>query len=323
MRRERVHVEHDRLGRRTLPGRARRAGVGADPRDGTARIAAAYSDFSAAATRQTAPAQLDTSSPGGNLDTEPQFTGGGLLPDYPLLWSSPLINAGDPAPPEEWQRPYIEVVHGRRDIGEVEYGFRRPTVEPSIYPGTVATGTMVSLNAGASDNDPGDQLELVWTLPDRTTAQGFALDRRFYATGRYRFHIKATDPTGQVAEADATVRVVDQRISDLRVRPSRFRAARLRASSGGAQIRFDAAAYGKVRFKVQRAVRRPGSSRVRWRRVPGRFDVNAWAFEELRENSVPFTRWFGRGRPRPGLYRLIATPLSEGTGARARFRIVR
>jgi hypothetical protein len=217
----------------------------------------------------------------------------------------------------------VDVVHGRRDIGEVEYGFRRPKAEPGIYPGTVATGTMVSLYAGASDDDPGDQLELVWTLPDRSTTQSERLERTFYAPGRYRFHIKATDPTGQVAEADATVRVVDQRISDLRVRPSRFRAERLRVGSRAAQILFDAAAYGKVRFKVQRAVRRPGYSRVRWRRLPGRFDYDAWAFQDLRENSVPFTRWSGRGRPRPGLYRLVAMPLSDGTGTRARFRIVR
>ena len=298
-------------------------GSGADPRDGTARIAAAYSDFGAAATRQTAPAELDTSSPGGNVDADPRFADGGQLGYYGPLWNSPLINAGDPAPPEDWQRPFIEVIHGRRDMGESEYRFARPVVQPDSYPQPAATGTEVYIGAGATDADVGDPLDVVWTFPDRSTQPGLTLTRRFHATGRYSFHVKATDPTGQVAEADTVVRVVPQRISDLRVRPSRFSAGRLRRGRRGVQIRFDAAAFGEVRFRVQRAVRRSGSSRVRWRRVPGRFDYNAWAFEALRENSARFTRWFGRGRPRPGLYRLIATPLSDGTGARARFRIVK
>lgn len=299
------------------------SGSGTDPRDGNALIEASYSDFRAVATRVTGPAEIESSSPGYNVDTDPGLYSDLAWGGFPLLWSSPMIDAGDPATPEEWQRPYIEVVHGRRDIGGTEYGFHRPKVEPSVYPGPVATGTRVSLNAYARDDDPGDPLEVEWTLPDRSTVHSDGLVRRFYASRRYRFHVKATDPTGQVAEADATVRVVEQRISDLRVRPARFRADRLRDGRGGAQILFDAAGYGNVRFTVQRAVRRSGSSRIRWRRVPGRFDFNAWAFEALRENSVAFKRWFGVRRPRPGLYRLIATPLSDGTGARTRFRILR
>ena len=295
------------------------AGSGADPRDGNARIEAAYSDFSAAAARVSGPATLETSSPGQNVDTDPGFVSLGY-PNYPLFWTSPLINAGDPAQPEEWQQPYIEVAHGRRDIGESEYGFHRPELTPSVYPPVVATGARVDLYSGATDADPGDPLEYVWTFPDRSKSSEESLTRRFYTTGRYVFHVRVTDPTGQVAEADLTARVVEQRLSDLRVRPARFRAARRRSDGGRVSIRFRARAADTIVFRVHRATHRRGSSRIRWRRVPRTFEFPAY---EGAANSVPFNGWLRRHRLRPGLYRLIARGRSDGTAAGTRFRILR
>jgi hypothetical protein len=296
------------------------AGSGADPRDGVARIEAAYSDFRATATRMTGPAEIETSSPGGNVDTNPGFMS--VWPNYPLLWTSPLINAGDPAPPEEWQQPFVEVVHGRRDIGEWEYGFNRPELEPNVFPARAATDTPVSLYPGAFDRDPFDPLELVWTLPDRSMSSAESLTRTFHTIGRFRFHVKVTDPTGQVAEADLIARIVEQHLYDFRVRPARFRAAARRNDRArGAALRFRAAAAGDVVFRVQRATRGPSRAGIRWRRVPGKIDWSV--FEGSLSRPVPFNGWVGRRRLRPGLYRVIATPRSDGPPSRARFRIIR
>lgn len=296
-------------------------GSGTDPREGGALIEPLYSDFRVAATRVTGPAEIVASST-GNLDADPR-----LLPTsisfYPLLWNSPLIDAGDPAAPDEWQRPYIEVVNGRRDIGEFEYGFRRPKIAPSVYPNPVATRTQVNINADAVDEDLGDELQLEWTLPDGSKSAEPSLRPEFRRLGRYSFRAKATDPTGQAAAASLVVRVIRQRISDLRVRPARFRADRRRFGSRRAQIRFRAAAGGRLRFRAQRAVRRSARSKIRWRRVPGSFDNDAAPASTVDENRITFTGWIGAHRLRPGLYRLIARPLSEGKVARARFRVVR
>ena len=288
-------------------------GSGADPRGGTARIGAAYSDFSAAAARQTAPAELDTSSPGGNLDADPRFVDGGMLGFYGLLWTSPLIDAGDPAPPEEWQRQFIEVAHDRRDIGEFEYRFARPVVRPTAFPATVTTGTDVLIDSAAADLDGSDELDVVWTLPDGSTARGFSLARRFHATGRYRFHVKATDPTGQVAEGYAVARVVRQRLSDLRVRPMRFRGHRR------AKVLFTARAADTIGFRVARATHRRGRSRIRWKGLNRRFEAPAY---EGSQNAVPIGGTLARGL-RPGLYRLTARGRGDGATARTRFRVLR
>ena len=133
------------------------AGSGADPRDGVARIEAAYSNFVLETMRQSGPAQFQTSSPGHNVYGDP-----GLVPGYrsgQLLWSSPLVDAGDPAPLEGWQEFWIKAVHGRRDVGAVEYGFNSPHLTLGIYPGrVVARDALVLLNADRFDHDPGDPL---------------------------------------------------------------------------------------------------------------------------------------------------------------------
>jgi hypothetical protein len=297
------------------------AGSGADPRDGTARIDASYSDFRAGATAATGPATIETSAPGHNVDTDPQFAAPGWLA-YPLLWTSPLIDAGEPAPPEEWQRPYVDVVRGRRDIGEFEYGFNRPKLSPFVSWPVVATGTPVSVYAGADDADPGDRLEHLWTLPDGSTSTEETLERTFSAPGRYGFHVKVTDPTGHVAEATLTARVVRQVLSDLRVRPARFRPSLRRGDSRAARIRFSARAADTIDFRVDRAARRPGSRRIRWRRVPGGFHALAFASRYGRGETVGFDGWL-KHRLRPGLYRLTARSRGIGTPARARFRVIR
>ena len=296
------------------------AGSGTDPRDGHASIEPAYSSFRLAATRVTGPAEIEASSP-GNLDADPRLWSPSIV-FYPLLWNSPLIDAGDPASPDEWQRPYIQVVNGRRDIGEFEYGFRRPKLAPSVYPEPVSTRTQVYMFAGAQDDDPGDDLKLEWTLPDGSRSAESSLRPKFDRLGRYGFHVRATDPTGQVAETTIFVRVIRQRISDLRMRPAVFRAAKRRLGSRRAQIRFRAAAGGKLRFRAERATRRSARSKIRWRRVRGRLDFDIIATGTL-ENRITFTGWLGQHRLRPGLYRLVAKPLSEGRVARARFRVVR
>jgi hypothetical protein len=297
------------------------AGTGADPREGSARIDVSYSNFRAAATSATGPATIETATPGHNLETDPAFAAPGLVV-FPLLWTSPLIDAGSPAPPEEWQRPYVDVVHGRRDIGEYEYGFNRPVVEPyASYP-NVATGKQVDLYARSRDADYGDPLDVVWTLPGGGTSSGDSIASSFDRTGRYRIQVQATDPTGQVTRGDVTVRVLKQVLTDLRVRPVRFRASPKRREWNRTWIRFWARAADTIDFRVHRAIRRRGS-RIRWRRVPGKFEWPAYASEYVRGEKVMFNGWVGRTRLRPGLYRLSARGRGEGKPAATRFRILR
>jgi hypothetical protein len=297
------------------------AGSGTDPRDGAARIEASYSDFSAAATTATGPAAIEMSAPGHNLDVDPGFAAPGWL-SYPLLWSSSLIDAGDPTAPAEWQRPYIDVVNGRRDVGEYEYGFNRPELSPSLWPPVAATGTSVSLYAGAHDADYGEALERVWTLPDGSTSTEETLERTFSAPGRYVFRVRVTDPTGREAEGQVTARVVKQVITELRVRPARFRPSRRRLDLHAATIRFSARAADTIDFRVARATRQRGSRRIRWRRVPGGFHTLALASPYVPEETVAFNGWL-KHRLRPGLYRLTARGRGIGKRARTRFRVIR
>ena len=78
-------------------------------------------------------------------------------------------------------------MNGRRDIGEFEYGFHRPISKPFLTWERVATGTPVSVYAHSYDDDYGDPLEYLWTLPDGGTSTEETFERTFAAPGRYTF----------------------------------------------------------------------------------------------------------------------------------------
>ena len=78
-------------------------GTGADPRDGIARVHARYSAFDPARTTSSGPAELETTTPGGNVSGDPRFYRDIVWFPY-LYWDSPLIDRGDPADPSRGSR---------------------------------------------------------------------------------------------------------------------------------------------------------------------------------------------------------------------------
>ena len=292
------------------------AGSGADPRDGVARIEAAYSAFSVAAIRQAGPSEIERSTPGQNVHSDPLFINTAWL-----RWDSPLIDRGDPAPLESWQAPWHQVINGRRDIGWYEYRFESPQAHIEVAPGNIVpVGARVRLISRSSDGDFGDTLDARWALSDGRVVAGESAARRYAARGAYYERLTVTDPTGRSAETTQRVRVVRQRLTELRLRPRRFRPRRYVNRVGRVKVELQSRAFDDVVCRVQRAVRRPGSRRVRWKRVRGVIRVAVYPGP----NTFLFNGWVGERRLRPGRYRMVVRAKSTPRlPVRAPFRIVR
>lgn len=305
-------------------------GTGAAPEDGRARVEAAYSNFDAEAIVSSGPAELETSKPGRNMDTSSGFqewrlessTGPEALLDFVgVRVDSPMINRGDPAKPEPWQRPWIRVAYGRRDIGAYEYFFA-PALGVHTMPATpIPPGRPVRIIAYGftSGSEP---VAVRWTLSDGTTSSGWEVIRTYRRPGTYKERVVVTDPAGHTADNSLTVRAIPQRILSLRLTRTRFRPTKDGEGSTrrGTAIDIDVAASDTVVFRVERYVGRKGPGRRRWVRVPGSFEEQVepqWA-EPL------FSGWVAGKRLKPGRYRLVATAsAAPKRPARARFTIIR
>jgi hypothetical protein len=301
------------------------AGSGAAPQDGVARVEAAYSNFSAASVQQSGPSEIETASPGRNLDADPGFNPRVIFPEHALGWDSPLVDRGDPAEPEQWQRRWIRVRRGRRDIGADEYDFFRPSLYPRTDSySTVRRGTTVRLSSGAFDQDY-EPLQVRWMLSDGTesayemtnTIEEPALHRRYPRVGTYVERVSAVDPTGLSASAKLVIRVVRQRMKLLALSRERFRAGPRQGDNRGAEIYLRTAAPDTVHFRVERGVR--GKRGLRWVRTRLRFRLFTSPADDIPHR---FNGWVGRHRLRPGRYRLVAAPVGVRP-LRARFQIIR
>jgi hypothetical protein len=301
-------------------------GSGADARDGVARIDARYSAFDASRTTSVGPAEIETVTPGGNVFGAPQFHRD-TISSFPYLrWDSPLIDRGDPAEPESWQRDFIPVIHGRRDIGMYEYGFQAPMAQIGLTPhfpphnGELRIGVRarVTLSSYPFDNDPGDPMAtLFWKLSDGSTSTAHQVVRRYAKPGRYEERLTATDVTGLSSEAAVTITVARQRVTGVRVYPSAFRPGS-RLARGRVTVEYALSVPGRVGFRVEKAVPRRGRRHGRWVRLRGRFaDTGPAGHSEIRWRG-----WIGGHPLRPGLYRLVASA-PPGPPRRARFRIIR
>jgi hypothetical protein len=305
-------------------------GTGAAPDDGRARVEAAYSNFDAEAIVSSGPAEIETSKPGRNMDTSSGFqewrlessTGPEALLDFVgLRVDSPMINRGDPAEPEPWERPWIRVAYGRRDIGAYEYFFApglglHTTPSTPIPPGRPVRIMAYGITSGS------EPVDVRWTLSDGTASSGWEVIRTYPRPGAYKERVVATDPAGHAVDNSLTIRVVPQRILSLRLTRPRFRPTKDGEGSTrrGTAIDIDVAASDTVVFRVERHVRRKGSHRRRWVRVRGSFGEQVepqWA-EPL------FSGWVAGKRLTPGRYRLVATAsAAPKRPARARFTIIR
>jgi PKD domain len=309
------------------------AGSGAAPEDGRARVEAAYSNFDAETVSSSGPAEIETSKPGRNLDTSSGFEDAqleGSTGPEALLWfvglrrDSPMIDRGDPAPPEPWQEPWIPVVN-RRDIGAFEYGRNLPRVyiSTSVY-GPVPPRRLVTLRAVPDFFDAVEPPVPRWTLSDGTTAFGSDVARRYPRPGRYTERVVVTDSEGRTADNQVTVTVVRQRIRELSLSTDRFRAtprpdrpSRVR----GTKVYVDVAAFDDVAFRVERAVRSKRTGKRVWRRLPVGFEAEIYPIGPV---SVFFSGWLEGERLRPGSYRLVAAAHgARRRPARVRFTIIR
>jgi hypothetical protein len=304
-------------------------GAGAAPEDGRARVEAAYSNFDAEAIVSSGPAELETSKPGRNMDTSSGFQEGrlesstgpeALLDFVGLRVDSPMINRGDPAEPEPWQRPWIRVAYGRRDIGAYEYFFR-PILGMHTVPATpIPPGRSVRIIASGLTFGS-EPVAARWSLSDGTTSSGWEVFRTYPRPGAYKERVVATDPAGHTADNSLTIRVVPQRILSLRLTRPRFRPTKDGEGSTrrGTAIDIDVAASDTVVFRVVRHGRRKDSRRGRWVRVRGSFEEQVepqWA-EPL------FSGWVAGKRLKPGRYQLVATAsAAPKRPARARFTII-
>jgi hypothetical protein len=305
-------------------------GGGADPRDGVARFEIAYSNFDPATVRQSGPAEVETTSPGGNVFGLPRFN---PRSENELSWDSPLIDRGDPAGLDDWDGLF-RIVNGRRDIGLREYQFDTPRANLVVEPFAVTRpGRTVRIAVGATDLDL-DPLSVRLRLSNgrvreyqhvgQVPAPRFR--RRYARLGSYVEEVTVTDPTGRSASARAVVRVRRQRMEHVSVRPRRVRPRRAPDLVGRASLRFRTSVPDRVRFRVERAVPRRRGRGIRWARTRYRFTLRS--FPGTTVNG--FTGWFlgrfdgysERRRLRPGRYRLVAAPRGVRP-MRARFRIVR
>jgi hypothetical protein len=286
-------------------------GSGAAPEHGVARIDARYSDLSVARIARTGPTEVNTSSPGGNIDATPLFR---ETNSFDSLWPSPLIDRGDPAAPGPSERPWVQVIHGRRDIGHFEYRFEPPGVHLFAAPAQIVRPHRpVQLTANAFDPD-GDRVSLAWSLSNDLPVFDRVVTQRYSKPGTYTERVTAWDATGLSTTATLTMRVVRQRLSGLLVYPGHFRN---RSGNYRARIWVTARAYDHVRVAFER-LRRSKHRRARWVRVPGamRFELNPGRNNEL------FNGWLRDRRLRPGRYRVVMKAAGLKP-VRARFRILR
>jgi hypothetical protein len=254
----------------------------------------------------------------GEFDVRPSF-------------DSPLIDGGDPAPIEDWQRGSIQPVHGRRDIGRQEYLFSPPTARADIVRPlpTVHVGIPVQVRAYAGDTDLDPVavrivLDGEEVIPYRSAERGAFTDlnRTFDAPGTHTVVAVARDPFGLTGQGAVTFEVRPPQISRLSLSRTRFRAARggraFATRATGTKISYSLLGRVPVRFTLSRAIVGRRGRILRWRRLRGGFTDDAAGGP----NSLRYSGRLNGHRLRPGRFRLTATPRG-GEARTARFTIVR
>jgi hypothetical protein len=199
---------------------------------------------------------------------------------FHLLATSPLVDAGDPAPPVTAEstldldgNPRFVDGHGRGtaigDVGAFEFQALPPTVHASASPTLAMPGTPVTFTGSATDPDPGDVLTLSWSIDDGVTGSGSTFIHAFATTGVHTATLTVTDLDGHTVNATTQVTVsapppppppsAKPAITNLRLRPSSFPAAVKGASVArskptGTLVSYSDSLQATTTFMVQRAV---------------------------------------------------------------------
>ncbi len=179
------------------------------PGIGSASVAVSYSDVDLAG-----PGKVTGNCNGGAVDAgnnflaDPKLATPATLSPVPR-YDSPLIDAGDPAPPgQPTDLPGLpRAVNGRRDVGAFEYGRRAPELSVASSPATPAAGVPVTFTATTSDLDLGDAVAVAWSFDDGATAAGNEVSHAFATAGVHTATATATDSAGVTTVRSATVTV--------------------------------------------------------------------------------------------------------------------
>jgi PKD domain len=243
-----------------------------------------------------------------------------------------------------------------RDVGAYEFDPKVVLARVSVAPEAVAgRGAEFDASASCAPNENA-LLSYAWSFDDGTSASGARVLHTFTTPGEHKATVTVTSHEGYHASAAATVLVQAAqsrgrgaateaesstrspnkapRARRLDVRPHAFRAAAAGASiapalpgarsrigrSVGATVRYRLSEPAKIRFTVQRGVRR--HRRMRFVTLRGAF-VHAGSRQS---NRFHFTGRLGGRKLRPGTYRLVGVPTdasgNRGKSVRAQFRIV-
>jgi hypothetical protein len=286
-----------------------------------------------------------------SIESPPQFVNpvpgeeGFLAGDWRPAPGSPLIDAGVPGPLEEGEfttdlEGNPRIVHGRRDIGAYEYGFKPPTVTATATPTTAVTGQSVAFSGLATVTESGDTItSYQWTFDDGATVPaGATATHAFTTAGLHTATLTATDAAG--VQASTTVQVLVTKappgpeppvnckcgplvpLSGLSLAPLRFRALRRGATvlstgaSGGTVVKFTLGSAGLVVFtpeQLQKGVRRGRRCVAARHRAHGRICshlVAMGSFSQQEPAGAQSLRFSGRvhgKRLPPGHYELLVS----------------
>jgi len=329
------------------------------PGVGSASVAVRYSDADLAGAGKVTGTCSGPVDAGNNFFADPKLASPGTLQPVPRF-DSPLVDAGDPAPPGAGQPTDLaglpRAVNGRRDVGAFEYGRRAPSLSIAASPAAVLTAEPVTFTATTSDPDLGDAVTVGWSFDDGTSATGPQVSHAFATAGTHTATATATDSAGVMTARAVTVAVTGPKqvildttkdttkpsLTALSLSSSKFRSAKSGASVSkakvGTRVRFTLSEPSSVAFTVQRPVagrqvakrcvkpRRSNRKKTRctrWVAVQGSFAIAGKAGA----NSFTFRGRIGRKRLKPGAYRLSAqaTDPAKNISApkRKKFKIVR
>jgi hypothetical protein len=155
----------------------------------------------------TTPDPIDA---GNNFLADPKLVSAATLQPLPRF-DSPLVDAGDPAPPNAGQPTDIaglpRAVNGRRDVGAFEYGRRAPELAVSREPAALPPGEPVTFTATTSDLDQGETITVAWSFDDGASAGGDQVTHAFSAPGTHTATATATDSAGVTTSQAVTVEV--------------------------------------------------------------------------------------------------------------------
>lgn len=137
--------------------------------------------------------------------------------DIRLLWSSPLVDAGDPTltagPGTDIAGvPRLRDGNGDgtpvRDIGAIEYQHVAPTITTAATPTTAGTDQEIAFSALVLDGDAGEVPAVTWSFDDGTTATGTTTSHAFATGGDHTATATARDPSGLTTSSTVTVHVL-------------------------------------------------------------------------------------------------------------------